>query len=304
MENKPKFIFTKFQPFQINAVTLSTKKKHLVDRVFTPEYNAQRKAHKAAAKEVEKDLTVKAKDIYNDWVKSIYDRIEAIKVEHQKIVESKQHHYKNLLDYKDKVDQCSNFSFQKVIDARKLEVIQTFKPTDDFGSTDLFMLFWQSIITTSMAIDKLKVETAKLKETVIPYVAWSFIVKRFNSELVKEIITEGYVLEMGHGMANVKIRRSIGEDYDLNKGESFRKRNEILARGGTPQSPEYPNGEVWRVYMKDRNRVRWFWQKSKARLTNSSVYCFKPTRGKAGTSTLLYQYVTHNPNVILKYHFK
>jgi hypothetical protein len=143
----------------------------------------------------------------------------------------------------------------------------------------------------------------ELKSKIINYSQYKFIISNFNEMISDKIITEGYVLKLGHRLGEIRIikkKRSNKKPIDWNA--SNKAKEAIIAKGDIPYNKTTaPNGVEWLVYFTDLYGYYWYWSKYLCTCTNRDSYSFKPTAGDYGNIKKLNQYRKHNPLVVHKY---
>jgi len=297
MQNKDKF-FKQFTPFK------KPDKKKKEEVIYTAEYNAQRKAHKKAAKQIEEKLTIKPREQWAMYNLSVQKEIKVIELKLKTINKSRNYLYAKLIKYKNAVNDFSHTSFNSVVNTINLSKLNNFKASDLFLNQDKFIINWRAYIIINRQFHKFKKRLIVLNRRLLSFETWIKIVKKFNKNIVKEIVEEGYEFFMGHGLASIRIQRRIRENPEINNPASYQRRKEIIAEGKIPYNKDTaPDGIKWRVYRTERYKFAWYWAKKSVNVKNAYYYTFQPTGGKKGMILYLYNFINENPNHTIKYKY-
>lgn len=104
--------------------------------------------------------------------------------------------------------------------------------------------------------------------TDITYVQYKYIISLFFKKITLRIL-QGAIWEIGKNLGKIRIRKI---KRNLNKrAVNFNETKKLKAQG--INTVVYHDSEYW---------YRWYWEKKHCRVTNKSVYSFKPTKGKTG----------------------
>lgn len=123
----------------------------------------------------------------------------------------------------------------------------------------------------------------------LPYKIWSDLCQEFNMAAMEEIVLQGGEFNLKHNLSTISIGR-LKRNYknqQINWGESYKLRDELLEQGKKLYDKETGEGHKWFVYFTSDWYCRFYWNKGKCRVPNKTVYRFVPTRGKMGNKTKL-----------------
>lgn len=297
METQDDF-FKDFKPFVVPVKKAGTTK------VYSAKYNEERKAHKKAAKEVEKDLTLRPKDLWNKFNAQLDKTISDLEISLKTILMSKSYLYTQLRKHEDAINDFSNMSFDSIISSSRLSTLSFFKHKEGFIHLENFKIAWQAYLIVNQRFLNIKKKIATCNRRKVPYKVWFRVIKQFNTRISKAIIEEGYELHMGYGLTYIRIQKRIRKNPEIDNPASFQKRKEIVARGGIPYNEKtHPDGEKWRCYRTDRYKYEWYWSKKAISVKNAYYYTFFPTTGKIGNVKALYEFIEANPNHTIKYKY-
>ena len=290
--------FQGFKPFVVPVKKAGTTK------VYSAEYNKERKAHKRAAKEVEKDLTWQPKDLWNKFNDQLNKTISELETSLKTILQSKNYLYTQLRKHENSINDFSNMSFFSVINSSNPGTLSFFKHKESFANLENFKIAWQGYLIVNQRFYTIKDKINTCKRRQVPYKVWFRIIKQFNTSISKAIIEDGYELHMGYGLTLIRIQRRIRNNPEIDNPASFQKRKAIVARGEIPYNEKtHPEGEKWRCYRTDRYKFEWYWSKKAISVKNAYYYTFFPTTGKIGNVKALYEYIEANPNHTIKYKY-
>jgi hypothetical protein len=134
---------------------------------------------------------------------------------------------------------------------------------------------------------------SKLKELInnsLSLEKFSFIIKSGNSLLIDRIVEDNYTLEPNRNFGTIGVVANSSKKKRVNWGESNKKKQEIIDRGGIPyykeedlNNEEY-KGEEWLIYHEDLDFFL-HWERSYAARQYNPVlsdYAYKPARGDYG----------------------
>ncbi len=123
------------------------------------------------------------------------------------------------------------------------------------------------------------------------------VIEEFNIRLRDRIIENGEIVNMKNNMGFVYVQRidrfkagPTSKSASMpNWGESYKYRDELIAKGITPKSKENPDGKNWIVYYDDDYYLRVAWAKNKGacRVKNHPYYKFVPNNSIGGTKRQL-----------------
>lgn len=147
------------------------------------------------------------------------------------------------------------------------------------------------IVQINRNLAKINEELKEINEYIVDEEMYREIVGSFNNQVSDAIVFEGYSFKLGLGLGVLKIKRVLCDTRikkRVNWGDSNKKKQEILLRGGTPFKvverdengvPTKDNGgEHWMIYWNNRYDYLWHWSKNRNIVFNSAYYRFDPTR--------------------------
>lgn len=273
-------------------------------RVYTEQYNKERKAHKQLAKEVEKRLTIRPREMHEMYILKLKNESERLKELLRKVQTSKNYVYLKLIKFKDEIESKTNFPFDTVVNTNNLSTLSLIAIEKDFENLDNFKFTWKSLVIANKRFKNISAAIEDNKRRTIPFALWYKVIKSFNEKVVDEMLINAYDFDMGAGLCSLRVRKVVREKLEINNPASFQNHKEIIARGGTPHNPDTaPDGEEWRVYYDSRYKYEWYWRKKSVAIKNKYYYTFQPTAGVAGIIKLLYDYIENNPKQVFKYDF-
>lgn len=138
-----------------------------------------------------------------------------------------------------------------------------------------------------------------LKEKLITKGNYSKIIRAFNKKIMYKCLNDRYVFNMGHNMGIIRIIHNFSKRLAPNWGETTKKKNEILQRGGILYNGEDAkkakelgqeyNGEMYIVY-KDPFNIWLQWCIPKVTFRYLPVikdYKLKAARGNYSSVTII-----------------
>ena len=128
------------------------------------------------------------------------------------------------------------------------------------------------------------------------------ICSEFNI-LVIDYILEGGKFNMKNNLSTLSILRIDRNNSKpkIDWGESNKYKEELLSKGKKLYNSETRKGVKWHIYYTDEEYCRYYWNKSKCRVTNKSVYKFIPTRGIKGNKEKLTNLLKEDDLAYLKF---
>tara|TARA_R100000655_G_scaffold2992_6_gene11238 strand:- start:1265 stop:2158 length:894 start_codon:yes stop_codon:yes gene_type:complete len=297
MQNQDK-IYNTYSPFIVD------KNCNKLNKVYTDNYNNERKLHKKRIKEIEKSLTIKPREVWANYNNKIKKEIDIYTKELETIVKSRKYIYDKLLYYKSDLKKYSNIDFESIVKTKSLNRLSFLKVDSKFKDIDNFKFNWKLFIPINRQYFKVKNKIEILNKRLLPFKHWIKIIKKFNKRIVDLIIQEGYEFHLGHGLDYIRIQKRIRNNPEINNPASYQKRKKIISEGKIPYNKKTaPNGERWKVYRTERYKYVWYWSKKSINVKNSFYYTFKPTGGKKGMICSLYKFINENPNHTIKYKY-
>lgn len=138
---------------------------------------------------------------------------------------------------------------------------------------------------------------------------YSLVVREFNKEVMRQIIFEGKVFDMGSNLSTLQVVRLPMKQNRpiINWKASHERKAEIIKEGGTPYSKETsPEGEKYFQYFdQDQEWVfKFYWRKASCFIPNKTAYRLTVTRGKVGNKTALTRRVKSDPLAFIDYEEK
>lgn len=117
---------------------------------------------------------------------------------------------------------------------------------------------------------------------VVDYKTYSKVIKEINKEFLN-LLLDGKSITVGRSVGKLQIKRFERVNFNQpNWGESNKRKQEIIDRGGIPKDKDNPDGEDWVVYFVDDTYLKFDWQKYErdlervSRAKNSTFYVFTP----------------------------
>ena len=114
------------------------------------------------------------------------------------------------------------------------------------------------------------------------------ICEEFNM-LIIEYILEGKEFNMGNNLSTISIIRRDRDPRSprIDWGESNKYKKQLLEEDQKLYNPNTGKGVKWHIYHTDDFYCKYYWRKSKCKITNKSVYRFDATRGIKGNKEKL-----------------
>lgn len=145
-------------------------------------------------------------------------------------------------------------------------------------------LYIDNYTIVNRAVKQLKERLTNLKDNKVSEDIFRFIFKKGNSLIIDKIVYENYTFTPLATFGSIGITANSSNKKRVNWGESDKKKEEILARGGTPFSKDNPDGEKWMIY---HEGLDFFinWNRSYSARTYNPIlndYAYKPARGNFG----------------------
>lgn len=178
-----------------------------------------------------------------------------------------------------KVDEIEDIIFHKTIGDKELEIMKLF----------------EAYLQIRDKVRNAKVINKEVKNSIISYKKYSFILKRFNDLLIDKLI-EGYKFHPGFNIGAIYIKQKKQSDNAINWKASNEKKAELIANGKLPLKKYKDDegniigdngGEEWIVFRKlDGEDFRYLvhWEINKTKLKNRSNYVFQPTHSSTPTN--------------------
>ena len=163
-------------------------------------------------------------------------------------------------------------------------------------------------------IDHLEQVDHKTTHVVIQEKMFRDVIERFNLAVRDRIVNNGEVVNMKQKLGYVYVQKidrfKTGPTSKSTKmpnwGESYKYRDELIAKGIQIMDKDHPDGKKWMIYYDDDWYLRFAWAKSSGacRVKNHIFYSFKPANSIGGPKKQLTQANRKNPLLHLTYHDK
>lgn len=266
--------------------------------------------------------TITIKDMYNLYNRNIIDSISMYEEDLKNLKKSKDYFLGNLELCENYIKIYTQINYDEIINLKNTI------PYNYYNNLPIFeketektknLIFF--IVETNKKIEKCELLLKKELTKKIDYKSYKKTIELFNKKISFEIL-KGYELNMGHGLSRIRIKKHIRNEkskkrIDWDASNRFKK--DLLAKGLLPykvltydenKKPIENNGGVmWFVYHEQENSYSWYWRKALSRVTNNSIYKFRPTvnsntkEGKyeLGNANKLQKLVKENSEILKNY---
>lgn len=123
------------------------------------------------------------------------------------------------------------------------------------------------------AKDMYKAYKKKYPDSDVTYSLFALYIEKFNKAVVEKVL-EGKTFYFGHNLGSIRIKK-VKRNFNR-PTINWYETNKLKAEGIN----QY-------VYYTDDHWYRWYWDKYRAKVSNKSVYSFKPTEGQNGAKKQL-----------------
>lgn len=252
------------------------------------------KAHKPINK-------VTPKMIHTNFIKEINERISALKEERNSSITGKTYFLTRIEAHKYYIDNFTKLDYSKIGDLNRNVPEHIFIPGKGVEEAKENV---QRIIAVIVNINKrlIRIEKEIESNEKLKVKSKSFrdVLQKFNEKVSDAILDKGYNFDLGYGIFRIRIKKLVRKvkprkkvDWEL----SWAKKNEIIARGGTPYKIlekdadgkviKDNGGERWIEFSHRMVNYVWSWEKYRCCIMNKSFYSFKPfTNSNLKTSVL------------------
>lgn len=237
-------------------------------------------------------MKVGLKEIYTRYNTRLKERRSALLLDKEKYEDSKQYLLDKLEDCKHYIRTFTNIDYKHIKDADRCISERSLVRLAELQGVDINSIrrTINIIVQINKQLSAINEELSEIEDYIVDEELFRDIICSFNDLVSDAIVYEGYKFKLGGGLGVLKIKEVLCDTRvkkRVNWGESNKKKQEILSRGGTPfkvterdesGKPIADNGgEHWIIFWTITRDYLWHWSKNRNIVHNSAYYRFDPT---------------------------
>jgi hypothetical protein len=231
-------------------------------------------------------------DIYRNYNSKLKERKAALAIDQESYEKTKVYLIEKLEEHKHYIRYFTNIDYKHIKDSDRCISERSLTKLADLQGVDINLIrrSINIIVQINRSLSSIKEELSEIEEYIVDEELFRDIIGSFNDLVSDAIVYEGYSFKLGGGLGVLKIKKVLCDTRikkRVNWGESNKKKQEILSRGGIPfkvterdteGKPVANNGgEHWIVYWNLTHDYLWHWSKNRNIVYNSAYYRFDPT---------------------------